>query len=394
MSRRLTRRTALISALGLAAAPLLPGRAAAALAPLRLGLLTSPADNQLLFGVQQRAAALGGGGAHGMATPIELLTQDVGQTATSAREAVSLLLDRGVHGIVGPAAGWLGEAAAAEADRACTPIVLPAPGAAPELAYAFRSAPTDAQIHRALFTAMTGAGQRAAGVLRLAPRDTPALRDTVAAEAAARGAWVAATELLPADAAGLADRIAALLAATPDALLLDLPAALAAQAVTAARAASWTGPVFTTPDAVQPAFGQLAGPAAEGVRAVSPWLPVAAEAPEALPQLTAVRRFAERLAGAGGPADPLAGYAADAVTLLNQAFLGHRDRRTAREQLESTCCIGVTGIYNMMADDHVGLAPEALIPVTAHDGGWTTAAAPPAATPPAPTQTAEPTQDH
>ncbi|MBV1852722.1 ABC transporter substrate-binding protein [Catellatospora tritici] len=392
MSRQLTRRTALISGLGLAAVPLLrPGPAGAALPPLRLGVLTSQAaasadyGRQLLVGVQQRVAALAGTGGHGMAAPIELLTQDIGQTASTAREAVSRLLDQGVHGIVGPAVGWLSAAAAAEADRACTPIVLPAIGAAPDLPYVFRSAPTDAQVHRALFTAMTGAGRDTAGILRLAPRDTPALREAVDAEAAARGARVAATEAAPADATGLADRVAALLAVTPGALVLDLPAALAGQAAGAARAASWTGPILTTPDAVLPAFQQAAGPAAEGVQAVSPWLPVAGAAAEALPQLMAVRRFAERLLGAGGQADPVAGYAADAVTLLNQAFLGHRDRRTAREQLESACCIGVTGVYNMMPDDHVGLTDDALTMVTSRSGRWTTITPePPAATPPPP----------
>lgn len=377
---RLTRRFLLAGGLGLAAGPLLAQERAAADAPLRLGILATQTGSLTeyarghLLGAQRRVAALGAGGhsGHGAAAPIELLVQDAGDSAAAAREAVSRLLDRGVHGLIGPAAGWLDGAAAAEAEHACTPIVLPATGPAPVLAYAFRSAPSTVQVNRALLAALTGAGQRAAAVLRLDARDSPALRDAVAAEAAARGARVAATETAPADGTGLAERLAALLAAAPEALLLDVPTRLAAQATVAARAAGWTGPVLVAPDGVHAGFAQLAGEAAEGVRAVTPWLPVAAEAAEALPHWSPLRRFAEQYAAAHGPADPSAGYAADAVTLLHQAFLGHRDRKAARDALESTCCIGVTGVYTISPEDHTGLGPDTLTVATSHATTWTT----------------------
>lgn len=401
MSRQLTRRLLLAGGLGLAAGPVLAtGRAAAADPPLRLGVLVARTGalvehgRQQALGVQRRADTLNGSGGHGAghgaAAQLELLLQDAGDSAASARDAVSRLLDRGVHGIVGPAAGWLDDAAAAAAQYACTPIVLPSPGTAPTLPYAFRSGPTDAQVYRALLAAMTGTGERAAAVLRLDARDSPQLRETADAAAAGRGARIVSTETVPVDATGLADKLKALLAATPEALLLDLPGPLAAQAAAAARTAGWTGPVLSTPDAVQPAFPQLAGDAAEGVRAVSPWLPVAGEAAEALPQWPALRRFAEEFGAAYGPAGASAGYAADAVTLLHQAFLGHRDRKAARDQLEAACCVGVTGVFNMTADDHAGLAGDALTVVTSRAGEWTTRPATPGTPPPPPAPPAPP----
>ncbi|MEV4417818.1 hypothetical protein [Catellatospora sp. NPDC049609] len=104
-------------------------------------------------------------------------------------------------------------------------------------------------------------------------------------------------------------------------------------------------------------------------------VPVAAEAAETLPHWSPLRRFAE-FADAPGPADPSAGYAADAVTLLHQAFLGHRDRKAARDALESACCIGVTGVYTMSPEDHGGLAADALTVATSRAGSWTTRPAP------------------
>lgn len=379
MSRQLTRRSVLAAGLGLAAAPLLPAhRSAAAEPPLRVGVLAARTGGlveygrQHLLGAQRRADGLNGVAGHGGTHPaaqLELLLQDVGDTPATAREAVSRLLDRGVHAIVGPPAGWLDDAVTGTAQAACTPLVLPATGPAPSSPYAFRSAPTDAQVHRALLAAMTAGGRHAAGVLRLDARDTPALRETLAAEAAGQGARIVATEPVPLDGTGLADKVKALLAATPEALLLDLPAPLAAAAVAAAKTAGWTGPVLSTPDAASVTFHQLAGDAAAGVRAVGPWLPVAAEAPETLPHWSSVRRFAAEL---GTVPAPSAGYAADAVTLLHQAFLGHRDKMAARDQLERACCVGVTGVFNMTADDHAGLAPDALTVLTSRAGAWTT----------------------
>ncbi|WP_155371175.1 ABC transporter substrate-binding protein [Catellatospora vulcania] len=379
MSRQLSRRSVIAAGLGLATVPLLPaGRSAAADPPLRVGVLVARTGGlvdygrQQLLGVQRRADGLNGGAGHGGAHPaaqLELLLQDVGDTPATAREAVSRLLDRGVHALVGPPAGWLDDAVAGTAQAACTPLVLPSTGPTPTSPYAFRSAPTDTQVHRTLLAAMTAAGQRAAGVLRLDARDNPVLREALAAEAAGQGARIVSTETVPLDGTALADKVKALLAATPEALLLDLPAPLAAAAAAAAKTAGWTGPVLSTPDAAQATFHQLAGEAAAGVRAVSPWLPVAAEAPEALPNWSSVRRFAAELGTAPAPS---AGYAADAVTLLHQAFLGHRDKMAARDQLERACCVGVTGVFNLTADDHAGLAPDALTVLTSRAGAWTT----------------------
>ncbi|MFD0593293.1 ABC transporter substrate-binding protein [Catellatospora coxensis] len=200
---------------------------------------------QHLLGAQRRADGLNGAAGHGGAHPapqLELLLQDVGDTPATAREAVSRLLDRGVHAIVGPPAGWLDDAVTGTAQAACTPLVLPATGPAPGSPYAFRSAPTDAQVHRALLAAMTAGGQRAAGVLRLDARDTPALREALAAEAAGQGARIVSTEPVPLDGTGLADKVKALLAATPEALLLDLPASLAAAAAAAAKTGAGPAP--------------------------------------------------------------------------------------------------------------------------------------------------------
>jgi len=134
--------------------------------------------------------------------------------------------------------------------------------------------------------------------------------------------------------------------------------------VTTIFTAGWTGPILLAPEGVHPAFHTTAGDAAEGVQAVGPWLIAADSAPDSVPNLATMRRFTEGFTPDNGSANPAADFGADAVSLTYLAFLGHRDRKMAREQLESTCCVGVCGVYNITADDHAGLAEDALVVAT------------------------------
>jgi len=63
---------------------------------------------------------------------------------------------------------------------------------------------------------------------------------------------------------------------------------------------------------------------------------------------------------------PLAAHA-------QRQLLGIRERadQMAREQLESTCCVGVCGVYNLTAEDHAGLADDALVVATSKAEKWT-----------------------
>jgi branched-chain amino acid transport system substrate-binding protein len=142
-------------------------------------------------------------------------------------------------------------------------------------------------------------------------------------------------------------------------------------AVRDARAAGWTGPIVVPPTSVNPGFHPAAGPAAEGVRTVAPWLAAPQQAPTTQPHIPTMRRFAESFEAANGPAGTQAGYGADAVSLAHLAFLGHRDRKMARGRLDQMCCVGVTGVYNMTPADHAGLAGDALTPMTSQSGVWT-----------------------
>lgn len=357
----ITRRTVIAGGLALLATPALGSRAAAMpSSPLRIGVLadlTGPLarmGKQIRSGIGTRAGTLGGTGGHsGGGSMFELLMAD---TAAGEREAVTGLLEQGVHALVGS-----GDPVASLGNTSCTPTILIHGTATGP--FVFQAGPSAAQVNRAQLAAVKKAGLTSAGQLSADPADRESF--------AAQGIQLTGAQLVPLDATSLAPQAAALVAQAPQAVVVNAPPPLEALAVKELRAAGFTGPIFCSPSATDPGFQSAAGEqAAEGVKAVSPWLPALTEAPDTVPHLTMMRRFAESYLMEFGKPGAHAGYAADALSLLHLAYLGHRDRKQAQAQLEQMCCIGVTGVYNMSPSKHDGLDPAALTTLVSSGGGW------------------------
>ncbi|GIH03957.1 hypothetical protein Rhe02_20240 [Rhizocola hellebori] len=315
--------------------------------PLRIGVIGNE-----LQGIRYRVGTLEASAEHGPAA--ELLTRE---EITDPREAAAALLDAGVHALVSTTLAGL--AVLSQAQAACTPLVstVPVPGAA--MPYLFQAGPTREQVDRALMLAVKNAQHDKVAVLSLEGQPTPE------SEAAARGVTITGIETFAATATSFVDAVKALVAQNPQALIVNAPSPFAGPAARDARTAGWTGPVFVLPEAVGPQLHRVAGAAADGIIAPLPWLAAPSAMPETLPNASTVKRFAAGFEPANGPASVADGSAADAVTLLHLAFLGHRDRESARAQLQAMCCLGVTGVYN-----HARLIEGALVDMTAQAGTW------------------------
>lgn len=357
-------------------------RAESEQSPLRLGVLTHPAgplaahDKRQLLGIRQRAEQLnaaGGHGGHGGA--VELLVRDAGADEKSAAAAASALLDEGVHALIGTSVAWLGKGVLDQCQLGCTPVIVPSSGIVPAMPYAFQSAPGVHQVMGALMKAAKAGGASKIAHLGMDKLLPPEVLELAKNAADGQGLEVAGVEQFPLDATDLKDAVGKAVAAQPDALLLSALPAQSGAAVKEARAAGFTGPILLTPEGVHPEFHATAKEAAEGVQAAGPWVMTADatpdSVPDAVPNAPTVRRFAAGFVPENGPANPAAGFGADAVSLTHLAYLGHRDRKAAREQLEKMCCVGVCGVYNITADDHAGLADDALVVATSTAGRWT-----------------------
>lgn len=336
---------------GAYARPVLEGMTA----PLRLGMLTGGAvGSRHVAGAQYRTDQLNGGGMHGGERQIELLVRDAaGDPAT----AVSALLDEGVHAVIAELAAPI----VSQCQLSCTPLIAPTSGDTPAQPYAFLAGPTNVQVMKALMAAAKAGGAAQAGHLVTDKLATPGLLDAADTESATQGVTLTGTEQIPADATDLAPAVGKLVNAKPDALLISALPPQSASAVQAAREAGFTGPILLAPDGVPRKIEDA------NLKAAVPWVTLAGSAPDSVPNAAALKRFA---AGFGGGAEPAVGYGVDAVSLAHLAFLGERDRKAGREELENTCCLGVCGPYAMTAGNHAGLDKNALVTAVSQGGVW------------------------
>ena len=136
-------------------------------------------------------------------------------------------------------------------------------------------------------------------------------------------------------------------------------------------------PVYFDAGAGAELFLQGAGAAAEGIYMVHPKVLVADQVPSA-PNKQVMDEFYRAYTGRYGTYSGFASYAADALNLLIQAVgkAGSTDGPKVRDALETLAYSGVTGQFQMAADNHNGLATDSLTVVTVKDGKWALAASP------------------
>lgn len=128
-------------------------------------------------------------------------------------------------------------------------------------------------------------------------------------------------------------------------------------------------------------FIDAAGDAANGVIFPVGKLPVAELLPDSDPQKDVLLEYKsafEALYGEGS-ADTFGGHAWDAFMLITNAIQDLVDagqevtRASIRDELESAHLVGISGVFNMSATDHLGLTGDALTLVEIVDGEWTVA---------------------
>jgi branched-chain amino acid transport system substrate-binding protein len=128
-------------------------------------------------------------------------------------------------------------------------------------------------------------------------------------------------------------------------------------------------------------FIDAAGDAANGIVFPVGKLPVAELLPDSDPQKDVLLEYKsdfEALYGEGS-ADTFGGHAWDAFMLITNAIQDLVDegqevtQASIRDELESAHLVGISGVFNMSATDHLGLTGDALTLVEIVDGEWTVA---------------------
>ena len=138
-----------------------------------------------------------------------------------------------------------------------------------------------------------------------------------------------------------------------------------------------TLPLFQCHGQPDPKYVELAGAAAEGSYMPSTKLMVADQLSDSDPQKTVIQEFIRLYKDVYQfdrqyPINTHSGYAWDAIMILANAMrqVG-TDRDALRTAIEQTRgYVGISGIYNLTAQDHNGLGPDSLVIVQVVEGGW------------------------
>ncbi len=138
-------------------------------------------------------------------------------------------------------------------------------------------------------------------------------------------------------------------------------------------------PLFQCHGLPDPKYIELAGPASEGDRMPSTKLMVADELPDSDPQKAVIQEFIKLYKERGYdrqfPINTHSGYAWDAIMIVANAIkkVG-TDAQALREEIENTKnYIGISGTYNLTAEDHNGLGVDSMVMVRVENGRFTLA---------------------
>lgn len=135
-----------------------------------------------------------------------------------------------------------------------------------------------------------------------------------------------------------------------------------------------TIPIYNSHGIADPTFIDLAGDAANGVVFAAGKLTVPVTMlPDSDPQKAVLAKFeADFQAKYGKDPNTYAGHAWDAVMMITKALeKSGADKAKLRDEIEKTTNFaGTGGVFNMSAQDHIGLSPDCLVLIKIVDGKW------------------------
>jgi len=134
-------------------------------------------------------------------------------------------------------------------------------------------------------------------------------------------------------------------------------------------------PLFQCHGLPDPKYIELAGKAAEGDRMPATKLMVAGELPDSDPQKPVIQEFIKLYSEVYQyekqfPINTHSGYAWDAITMVANAMKkAGTDPKALRDAIEQTKgYVGISGVYNLTAEDHNGLDIDSMVIVVVKEG--------------------------
>jgi branched-chain amino acid transport system substrate-binding protein len=133
-------------------------------------------------------------------------------------------------------------------------------------------------------------------------------------------------------------------------------------------------PVYQSHGVASKKFIELAGAAAEGVRLPAAALLVGDKLDDSDPQKPVLLAYKSKYEAKHGDVSTFGGHAYDGLMIALQAIerAGSTDKAKVRAEIEKTTgFVGTGGVFNMSADDHLGLGLDAFKMLEIKNGDWT-----------------------
>ena len=133
-------------------------------------------------------------------------------------------------------------------------------------------------------------------------------------------------------------------------------------------------PVYQSHGVASKKFIELAGDAAEGVRLPAAALLIGDKLPDSDPQKAVLIDYKSKYEAKHGDVSTFGGHAYDGLMIALQAIerAGSTDKAKVRAEIEKTKgFVGTGGVFNMSADDHLGLGLDAFKMLEIKNGDWT-----------------------
>ena len=311
--------------------------------------------------------------------PLQLVHYDDGSDAAEASALMTQLLGSDqVDILVGGSTASTAEAAASLAASAGAPLIALS-GAAqmlePASPWVFGTAVTSRMAAESIIEDMRKRGISTIGLISSTSEFGQTGREQALAVASEQGIQIAVDETYQVGSTDLTAALTRIQNSVGVQAVLNIDTGQGAASVTGKyRTLGIDLPLYQSHGAASHAYLELAGEAAEGVRLPVGGLLVANQLPADDPQAGVVLTYSDAYREAYGvDTDQFGGYAHDGLMLAVEAIAraGSTDKAQVQEAIEQTRgLVGVTGVFNLSADDHTGLDASDLHMVEIQNGAW------------------------
>lgn len=352
--------------------------------PIKIGAIFSVTGDNAPLGVPEKntaemivAEVNAAGGVLGR--PIELIVyDDTGNNAEALKLAQKLISKDEVVGIVGPTLSGATLACVNAIEEAKVPMISCAASVKiiePVKTWLFKTAQTDRLVVQRLFAYFKEKGIKKIAIIAVDNPYGESGRVEMNSLAAGFGITIVADERFAASDTDMTAQLTKIKGTDAQAVLCWGTNPGPARVAKGMQQTKMTIPLFQSHGVGNPQFIAQAEGAAEGNILFAGKLIVADQLPNTDKSKKALLDYKKKYEAkyGAGTVSTFGGHASDAMMIMINSIkaAGTTDRAKVRDSIEKTTgFIGMTGIFNMSAKDHMGLGLDAVVPITVKGGKW------------------------